>query len=72
MDGSKTTDGVGSEFIVHYRNERIHKESITLPNTATVFQTEVEAIYIASQFLLVNPYNQKIKQDSSQIHEQQY
>ena len=51
-DGSKTNNGVGAGFVVYYKRERIHTESISLPDTATVFQAEVTAIYKAMLYMV--------------------
>ena len=51
-DGSKIDNGTGSGFVVYHNKERIHTESISLPNHATVFQTEIMAINQACQYLL--------------------
>ena len=49
-DGSKTENGVGSGFVVFYKNERIQVES--LPDNTTVFQAEITAIYKAMLYMI--------------------
>ena len=44
-DGSKTENGVGAGFAIYKKRERIHTDSFSLPNTSTVFQAEIVAIY---------------------------
>ena len=51
-DGSKTDNGVGAGFVVYYKRDRIHIESISLPDTTTVFQAEVTSIYEAMLFMI--------------------
>ena len=51
-DGSKTTEGVGSDFVLYNKNTRLQTESFTLPHHATVFQAEITAIYQATQYIL--------------------
>ena len=51
-DGSKLTKGVGAGIVIYHKNERIHVDSFSLKNNATVFQGEVEAIYQAIQYLI--------------------
>ena len=51
-DGSKTENGVGSGFVVYHKNTRLHVESISLPDTTTVFQAEIIAIYKAMLFMV--------------------
>ena len=51
-DGSKTEDGVGSGFVVYCKAERLHVESISLPDNTTVFQAEIIAIYKAMLFMI--------------------
>ena len=46
-DGSKTDNGTGAGFVIYNKRDRIHTESISLPDTTTVFQAEVTAIYKA-------------------------
>ena len=60
-DGSKTEHGVGAGFVIYHKNKRIHTESINMPDTSTVFQTEIEAIRYACQFLIANPYQLDLK-----------
>ena len=43
------------------KNSRIHTESFTLPTNATIFQGEIEAIYQATQYLVANVAEQKVK-----------
>ena len=54
-DGSKTEHGVGARFVIYYKNQRIHAESIHMPDTSTVFQAEIEAISHACQYALTHP-----------------
>ena len=51
-DGSKTDNGTGAGFVVYHKNERMHIESISLPDTTTVFQAEVTAIYKAMIYMI--------------------
>ena len=46
-DGSKTDNGTGAGFVIYHKCDRIHTESISLPDTTTVFHAEVTAIYKA-------------------------
>ena len=51
-DGNKTDSGVGAVFVINHKNKRINAESIHIPDTATVFQAEIEAVNHACQFAL--------------------
>ena len=48
-DGSKTNQGVGSGYVIYYKGERMCTYSTKLPDYATVFQAEIQAIYEACQ-----------------------
>ena len=50
-DGSKTKQGVGSGFVVYYKNKLIHSDHTTLPFHTTVFQAEIHAILKAGQYI---------------------
>ena len=50
-DGSKTKQGVGSGFVVYYKNQLIHSDHTTLPFHTTVFQAEIHAILKAGQYI---------------------
>ena len=60
-DGSKTDHGVGAGFVIYHKNQRIHTESIHMPDTSTVFQAEIEAISHACQYALANLKELNIK-----------
>ena len=51
-DGSKTSNGVGAGFVMYHKKTRIHTESISLPDSTTVFQAEIIAIYKAMLFTI--------------------
>ena len=51
-DGSKTENGVGSGFVVYYKGTRIQTESHSLPDSTTVFQAEIVAIYKAMLYMV--------------------
>ena len=57
-DGSKTPDGIGAGFAVYQMDSAqksfnlIHSDSFKLPDYATVFQAEVEAINQGARFAL--------------------
>ena len=59
-DGSKTDNGTGAGFVIYRKRERIHTNSFSLPNTATVFQAEIVAIYQAMLQLIRISATQKI------------
>ena len=59
-DGSKTDNGTGAGFVIYKKRERIHTNSFSLPNTATVFQAEIIAIYQAMLQLIRISTTQKI------------
>ena len=44
-DGSNTDNETDAGFVIYNKRNRIHTESISLPDTTTVFQAEVMAIY---------------------------
>ena len=46
-DVSKTDNGVGAGYVIYHKRDRIHTDSHSLPDTATVFQAELTAIYQA-------------------------
>jgi len=58
-DGSKTNNGTGAGFVLYHKKDIIHTESFKLPDTATVFQAEVEAIYQACKHIDDRKYNCK-------------
>ena len=51
-DGSKTDNGVGSGFVIYHKHERIHTDSISLPDSTTVFQAEIIAIFKAMLYMV--------------------
>ena len=53
-DDSKTDYGVGAGFVIYHKSQRIHAESIHMPDTSTAFQAENEAISHACQYILAN------------------
>ena len=59
-DGSKTNNGVGAGYVVYYKKERIQTESISLTETATVFQAEVTAIYKAMIYMISRSRSHKV------------
>ena len=60
-DGSKTEFGVGAGFAIYHKNKRIHTESIRMPDNATVFQAEIEAISHACQHAIANMHQLNMK-----------
>ena len=48
-------EGVGSGYIIYYRNEIESKDNIPLPDTHTVFMAEIQAIIAAGEYILANP-----------------
>jgi ribonuclease HI len=60
-DGSKTSYGVGSGFVIYHKKEVIIYESIKLPDYATVFQAEVLAVREAAKFIRVHTQAKHIK-----------
>ena len=59
-DGSKTDNGTGAGFVIYKKRERIHTNSFSLPESSTVFQAEIVAIYQAMLQLIRISANQKI------------
>ena len=51
-DGSKTDNGVGAGFAIYHKRNRIHTDSFSLPDTTTVFQAEITAIFKAMLFMV--------------------
>ena len=60
-DGSKTKQGVGSGFVVYYKNQLIHSDHTTLPFHTTVFQAEIHAILKAGQYIKSSRANREYK-----------
>ena len=49
-DGSKIDDKTGAGIIVYKDNEFIYRQSYSLPDRASIFQAELEAIRLAAAF----------------------
>ena len=50
-DGSKTVQGTGAGYVIFYKKQLLHTESINLPKNASIFQAEIFAIYKAALYL---------------------
>ena len=51
-DGSKVGNKVGAAFIIYYNSNKLVEKKFRLPNTASVFQAEVFAIFQATETLI--------------------
>ena len=72
-DGSKTENGTGAGIVIYKKRERIHTNSFSLPDSATVFQAEIVAIYQAMLQLIRISATQTISYvKNSATHKQQF
>ena len=53
-DGSKQDGQVGAAFVILHYNQHYSDAKFRLPNTASVFQAELYALYQATQYLLTH------------------